>query len=548
MSQPGDQGNFNNWHPNNVYVGDWMYDDAAMYSDSNQEYVGFVVSDWTVNAESAKLTVSPHHTWHDGDQVTAEDLRMWWDMQTVFTPKEEMDFIADWSIEDSSTVSFRFKQQSNPRVIRRALLNPGEAINTKVGGPYQPFVERIRDATTDTERQSITQDLRDFTIDSVDDVVGNGPWRLTNRDTQGLQFELYSDYDNGHITAESFNFDEFRLEFLSNTQKKVLALSQGEIDYWVKTHPTQTQLDQQPDAVVWNKVPIYNGYGLLPNFNREPYDDRRVRQALLLVINSNVLAKNTSGAYQRLPIENPVGISTYRIEDFIDDSQRYDQYDSDAERAATLLRDAGFTKDGEFWRRPNGDRFEPEIIEGRGGQWISIASNVVDQLKQFGIRATLQKLESTQVYGSIVPNSNFDLLSDWWNKGWFNGGHPYALMRENFVGYHAQQDTVQGQNFPTEFEVPMPVGDTDGELNTVTPKPLFEELSRAQSIEKEKNIIQQLAWVYNQHLPTIPLTEEHDINLFSNSEFDYPPVDEYPVNQGDPQKWVQRVEPVVNTN
>ncbi|WP_135366122.1 ABC transporter substrate-binding protein [Halosimplex halophilum] len=534
LTKPGEDGQHNPWGKNYNFDGFFLYDHLGRYHGNNHEFVGFVADDWSVDGTTATLQLRDTYTWHDGDPVTADDLVTQLDIESLLG--SPFDTVESYEKTGERSMEFSLSKPANEFMVLNQILSRRLQAKTSI---YGEFAERARNAESEEEEQAVITDLQEMELQfgAEKHPIGNGPWQFKSASNQEWTFELYEDYDNGHFSADERNFSQAGWRYVPSKSKRSLALANDRIDYWTKTHPTQSQIEQQPDAVDWNKVPLYNGYGLVANFNKEPWDDRRVRQAMLYAIDFGLVAENTSGAYQRDAIEIPCGVSNSMLDTYLGDAQdQYLTYEKDREKAAQLLRDAGFSKSDGTWQKPDGEPFAPTIKEGRGGYWVSIGQNVTSQLGNFGVDAELQKVGHTQMYGEIVPNGNFDVIGDWWSGVWFQAGYPGYHIRAVTLGWWADQT-----NYPEQIDVPMPVGDPNGSTETVDVAQLFEDLSTAQDPAEEQRLNRKAAWLYNMTLPKMPITVEHDINLFDTKNWELPPLDGELMQQGEPHWWADRM-------
>lgn len=539
LTKPGNEGQHNPWSKNYNFHGFFLYDFLGRYHGNRQEFVGFIADDWTIEGTTASVHLRDTYTWHNGDPVTADDLVTQLEIEALVG--SPFDTVESWEKTGERTVEFTLSKPANDFMLQDQLLRRRLKAKDSI---YGEFAERARNASTTTEgnseeQEQIIKDLQEMELQFGADKhpIGNGPWQYENATNQAWTFTLYDNYDNGHFSADQRNFDQAGWRYIPSKSKRSLALANDEIDYWTKTHPTESQIDQQPEGVEYNKVPVYNGYGLVANLNKKPWDDRRVRQAMLYAIDFDLVAKNTSGAYQRTPIEIPCGVSDSVLDTYLGDAQdQYLTYDQNLDKAASLLKAAGLTKEGGAWYKPNGEKFAPTIKEGRGGYWVSLGQNVTSQLQNFGIEAQLQKVGHTQMYGDIVPNGSFDVIGDWWSGLWFRGGYPGYHIRSVTIGWWSDQT-----NFPEKVDIPMPVGEESGSMETVDVVDLFEKLSTAQANDEEQRLNRKAAWVYNMTLPKMPITVEHDINLFDTKNWKLPALDGELMQQGDPHWWVDRM-------
>jgi peptide/nickel transport system substrate-binding protein len=76
-------------------------------------------------------------------------------------------------------------------------------------------------------------------------------------------------------------------------------------------------------------------------------------------------------------------------------------------------------------------------------------------------------------------------------------------------------------NTPAELEVPMPVGDPDGDLETINVHERTAELPSLAGDELEETVT-TLSWAFNQTLPVIPLVTENGGFVYWTDRWEYP--------------------------
>src|SRR5699024_9575056 len=137
-----------------------------------------------------------------------------------------------------------------------------------------------------------------------------------------------------------------------------------DIDY--ATHAfapaTVTSMTENDIRVVY--VPTYAGTGLRFNFGElTHFRDKRVRQALAHAIKREEVTERTL-AEAATPPQYMAGMIDLHVEQWLaeEDAARLNPYEHDLEKAAALLEEAGWSKDGDFWMDPDGNPAEYEIM------------------------------------------------------------------------------------------------------------------------------------------------------------------------------------------
>lgn len=68
----------------------------------------------------------------------------------------------------------------------------------------------------------------------------------------------------------------------------------------------------------------------------------------------------------------------------------------------------------------------------------------------------------------------------------------------------------------------MPVGDPDGSLDTIDVHGLMDELSTNSDEDRNREIVQELAWAYNQSVPQIPIWFRYGQMFLNTSDWEWP--------------------------
>jgi peptide/nickel transport system substrate-binding protein len=198
------------------------------------------------------------------------------------------------------------------------------------------------------------------------------------------------------------------------------ALLGGEIDWVLSIAPQNfASLHENPDVVVATAPQLsYDYIGF--NLTREPFDDVRVRQAIALAIDREILCE---AGYFGLcePVQGPVGTgSPWFFE--------YAPYGQDIEQARQLLADAGYA-----------DGFEMELLPTtQYGETVRAAQVLQQQLAEIGIEASINAPEWSE-WLELEGNFMYDAYICNWN-GLIDADQYYYLQHRsdqmfNFTGY-----------------------------------------------------------------------------------------------------------------
>jgi len=497
---------------------EYLFDQLAKY-DEDGGFIPLIAQEWNIPSEVAagdviEIQLNEDYTWHDGSSVTAQDIVTQLRIEKLFDDPV-WNSIESVSAADETTVEMTVASEINPELLKHNLF-----AERRVNQPHSVFGEyagRIEDATTDDERAAVEEDLVNFTLEEP---VGNGPFQFSDRGETELVLERYSDYSNGHITADDINYPN--VEFIFRDGDTLPLFLSGDVDGGDIILPPE-QKNALQDYARLQVLPLNNGEGMCFNFENQWLSNVRVRQALAHVVNrQDVLQAMPNIAEQSTPLEVPCSLSTNAIErhlgDLAGDFTQYAYQEVNEDRATELLEAEGFSKENGLWNTPDGELFELEVASSSSGTWLSHGQSVVGALQKFGIRAQLQQHGETTFWGDVIPNNDYDMVTHAWGGG---GAHPYFTLRNDLVA----QARLDVTNQPVEWEVPMPIGNPDGELETINVEDKIVQLERATDQEEATELIRELAWVSNQMMPRIPQRQYSQVHYYRVDNWEFPEPD-----------------------
>lgn len=299
-----------------------------------------VAQSWDVSEDGLTIVfhLNPDARWSNGDPMTAEDyVWSWWralnpamgnQYAYMLYPLENAEAFATGKLEDFSKVGVKALDTHTLRV--------------RLNAPTPYFIQLMDHHSTfavhrpTVEKHGKASD-RFTPWTRVENIVGNGPFRLVdwqlNRRITVEKSDTYWDRDrvqlNGivYYPTENISSEErmFRVGQLHYTQ--VIPLDKI---------PVYRAMENSP----YVNAPYLGTYFYLLNINKPPLDDVRVRQALSLAVDRELL-NNTVLHGSNVPAYSitPPGTLGY---------QPPTVFGHDVERARQLLAEAGYP-DGEGW-------------------------------------------------------------------------------------------------------------------------------------------------------------------------------------------------------
>ncbi|MFC7194548.1 ABC transporter substrate-binding protein [Halosimplex aquaticum] len=433
-----------------------LFDRFMKYNLATQEYSGYVIQDWTVDGKSVTLNVREGQTWHNGDPVTATDVANQIKLDIYnggslggFVVPDDMGKLSERVVaSDETTVELSLQKAVNPDILL-AYLQPKYLVAHD--GTYGEHVKALDEAGSKDAR---TQALSKLTGKTVPEPVGSGPFQFEDADTQRTLLTKYAE----HPDAGEMNYDEVEYLYKPQNQGRWNSLINEETDGSATLFMPSNKLRQLPDSVQVSLIPRHWGLGLVFNFEKEPVDDPRVRKAIAHVVNREQVAKNSgAGTNSKIAVTYPSGLTgefngqiegTW-LDGVTDEFETYGRGEAQTEKAAQLLKDAGYQKKNGSWMKDGEKLTIP--IKGPSGfsDWVAGANTVTSQLKSFGIDAQPKMLDTSTYWGQDYSNGDFVVGLQGWAS--YNQSHPYFHFQWLFDSW----DAKNAWNLPSEFTAPV---------------------------------------------------------------------------------------------
>lgn len=473
-----------------------MFENLLYVNEATSTFMPGVLKSWDIGSETVTLSVRDGFHWHSGDAVTAEDV--------AFKLKlEAYDGAAIGNIVATENIT----------VVDESTVELGldRAVSDEV------FLYSLKPIALDTPRDQFGEFLDAFESDgeapgmaelTLEEPNGTGPFKFDHARNQELVATRFED----HPDADQINFAAFKWNYLQSNQKQWQALRTDTIDGIDNVFTPSNIAESYGDHVREIQMPANWGMGIMFNHEHKHYSQQNVKQAIQYVIDREKLAQ-TAGGKMHVPVEVPSGLpgnfdGSYK--GWLGDSlSEFDAYDPDTQKAAQLLRDAGFSKQDGTWVDADGETLSfPYKIPAGWNDWTAGGQSIVQDLNDFGIEASLNPSQS--YWGDIYGNQDYIVAGLGWPDGKL---YPYFSLNKLLNGFRSR--TIL--KFPREVEV-APLGEPNGEKRTVEFESELEELAGLTG-EEAKQKTQELAWVVNRHLPMAPLMEKVDQSWLTTDDW-----------------------------
>jgi len=380
-----------------------IYEPLLVFNSVRSEYVPWlaVAHEWRDGNRVLLLTTRAGVQWSDGRPFTARDVAFTFDLlrrHKALDRRGVWGFLADVRARDERTVEFRFRD------------------------PYVPGFDEV--AAQQIVPEHVWSRVPDPVTFANEDPVATGPFTEV-RVFQNQVYELGRNpryWQPGVPRVEALRFPAFPSNDRAN-----LALVFDEVDWAGNFVPAI-------DRVFVGRRPAEHRYWfpltgssifLYANTTRAPFDDARVRRALSLAIDRDLVVDVALYRYSR-PAD-ATGLSdafaAWRDSAAV---AAGDWVRHDPARANALLDAAGYRRGPDGVRRlRDGSPWRYEILTVSGwSDWVRASQVIARGLGALGVQATVRTYDFSAWF-QRVQEGKFDL-----SLGWsFEGPTPYLFYR-----------------------------------------------------------------------------------------------------------------------
>lgn len=559
--------------------GMWINYPDSLQPDGDLQYT-WIDKPIEVTPNEITLTIREDAKWSDGHPITGKDLALLpieWTLRKWFVPAyapdsqtpSELDrageFVLasfdDFQIGDKS-VTYRSSDGYFENFWKQIIvywtgsilfplspthITPFEAYADEVtetarraqAGEIYPWYRPRKGFTGDPNRKSLIEEhltqakyVRKFSKPS--NVFSTGAWDLVEFDGKDFVFEP----NPHHPAAETINFETVRLGYAPSVTRERASLKANRLDYASPGITPQTVIDGLPDNIKYLRVPGRGGNTLKLNFDHPAMGTREVRLALMYALDKTAIAKNIHQS-ATVPVTTPGG-DTWDATDYVSRNwidENLTTYTQDREQAASLMAEAGYTKDSGQWINRAGEALTLTLpTTSSQPKW---EQTVASQLDKFGINTQIQTLPES-VLEERLEKGEFPI--------WANEPHGLrsSVANKLLIFLVAAKQPEQFGIFPEEqyktgefsnngTPIPQtekryrvftikapPVGQPDGPLQEYNPAALglFVHTNPPKEELRRRGIIGM--WLANWFLPTIPINKQYTQHFIDDAHWLWP--------------------------
>lgn len=476
---------------------------GGLWNWADEEWLYLLVDSFEFTETEFVYNLKPDLLWSDGSDITARDVEATFWLRWLMN-QQEWPMIAGLSVTGDLQVTFELDDPSTvfERRIMKAPILPAVT--------YGEFADRARSlfesgSSTDSEEaQELNTEVQEWRPEiNEESVLASGPFNYDFGSISGASIALVKNSEG--LFADQVGFERIVI-YNGETEDITPLVLDGTIDYATHAFPISTQQEWEANGVHTKLPGIYNGTGLTLSIGRRPeFGDPLARQALACAIDKHeatVVAMDVSGRVS----ETMSGMASLLDEQWLDDDVRseLDPYEFDQDRAASLFEEAGWTRRDGRWLTPQGDAAEYQItFQSDQTNRPVIARYVSQQLGEFGIQIGLDGIDSPNLPARLYAGQ-FDIITSTWGAG---EPHPHYAYSAAFIDENepiARSHGGRGMDYDLVREI-----DGFGEVDIAA---MVTESGEGLDEERQRELINQLALIFNRELPKIPIWERFGNN------------------------------------
>ena len=327
--------------------------------DSNGDFIPAVAESYDISEDAKTYTFSLREgvTFHDGSQVTAEDVK--YSIDRCAGTDGSAPLIEAYSNIDSVNI----KDEKTVEIVLK-----------------EPDTEFLAYMTTAIIPES--------NENPDTNPIGTGPYKYVSRSPQeNIILEKYDGY-----WGTPANIERVVYRIIANADSIVMNLLGGSVDMFVRLTDAQAkELEGSDFNILEGAMNLVQAVYL--NNAIEPFNDVRVRQALSYAIDRTQIMEMVSDGKG-----TEVGSSMFPAFDKYYMEELNDVYSQDFEKAKELLAEAGY---------PDGFSFTL-TVPSNYQQHVDTAQVVAEQLKNIGVTANINLVEWDSWLSDVYADRNFE--------------------------------------------------------------------------------------------------------------------------------------------
>jgi peptide/nickel transport system substrate-binding protein len=511
-------GHWNSFVPDGIPNGIAIYQDLlemplARYKWAEGDYVPLMAKEWKFDGDNFVVTLREGAKWSDGNPFSSKDVVATFNIGRLFN-FTVFNYVDDVRAKDDLTVEFHMSKPST--LVRRLVLVTPIRSAATYGAIADKVAALVKDGKgkDSDEWKALLKEATEFRPETL---IVSGPYNIDPASITDASLQM--NLNPTSWAAEKVNFAKIVLYNGETPVVTPLVLS-GDIDYATHGFPPATEKEFVSQGIRIIRAPTYGGPAIYFNHDVYPLGLKEVRQAMAYSVKrdeNGTVSLGASGVAHKYMI----GISDNLVPNWIEPGalSQMNTYDYNPQKAEELLTGIGFKKgDDGVWVDDKGKKLEFElIVPAEFADWSAAAENLANQLNVAGFKITVRGVQFQQ-HGKDIPAGNFVMAISGWGAG---NPHPsFSWITPLFTRNYVESTTGKGMNFPMKQKI----GDKEVDLQELI-------VNSALGLDEsaQKAAVTEVAKVFNELLPIVPLWERYGNNPALNVRVEGFPPDGDPI-------------------
>ncbi|WP_436924434.1 ABC transporter substrate-binding protein [Halosimplex amylolyticum] len=494
-----------------------IYEARSYAAPASDRQLGDVVESVDVDGATATVTFADGFTWWSGEPVTARDTWVHDEIHSHVSSESAPSV----ELVDEYTLRYEFERPLDRPLVLSEVASG--AVRTPVEF-YEPWLDRLREATTDDRTEEVVADLRTESpgLETLlDEGLGCGPYELTEVSINRLVLERFDD----HPRAEEISIPRLWLPVVQEVSIENL-IKKGWLDGGTGTlHDERGSPAENLEQIA--RYRTTSGSKLVLDWRNDHLARRGVRRAILAAIPVDDVVEVASWGE---PTARQTGLAGPAERRWLPESVResFHEYpvEADTERAAEHMRAAGYTRDeNDTWRDEDDRRARFNIGTPVWDDFVSAGSMIESSLGRFGFDVSIDRVPNTRIHYEVTQHT-YDVML------WSFDGRPHRAYDvtsdgATSIGYGVSDASTasSSQGKPVEVRVPRTPGDVDApesDRRTVNLVDVWRTIRRPTDRSSTVDAVSTFATWWNDALPDVYLGTEVT-GLWGNTrDFEWP--------------------------
>lgn len=373
------------------------------------DYKPALADKWTKSGNQIKVHIRDGQKWQNGKPVTSDDL-----IATMLLDATQgsavMNDITDAKKVDKSTISVTVRKStpSDLALVDLLDLRPlpksqfgrflSSGLKKQIFSYYNEYAKHPDKADKSTAKRAMDATFKKVSKYKPKDMIGNGPFKLQNMNTQKANLEKSKTY----VNAAKVRIP--KLVYVNGQENQVLynLLTSKQLDFSNvgMPGPIAEKITHMPDYHV--ATPPGFEFAMYFNSRSGPTSNTSVRKALAYVMDRNKMIKAAFGTVNPggMPDEYPDGLPPGLDKLYLTKSQlgKLEKYEPNKQKATKLLKKSGYTKTNGRWTSPRGKKLTLNMLADKAtSNVVTSFKSAAADLTDFGINTEVTAVPSSKV-------------------------------------------------------------------------------------------------------------------------------------------------------